>query len=197
MLVVSIAGSPGTRSRSGELLNYASQLLQRRGVEVVSYRVRDFAAEDLLYARFDSPQVRQLLEHVQQADGLIIATPVYKASFSGALKALLDLLPERALADKVVLPIASGGSAAHMLAVDYALKPVLAALKAEEVLEGLYAVDAQIQYAEADCPAALEAHLRERLDEALEDLLLALARRPQPPDPVILHDRLRTSRRSN
>src|SRR5690606_32684441 len=90
MLVVSIAGSPGTRSRSGELLNYAAQHLQRRGVEVVSYRVRDFAAEDLLHARFDSPQVRQLLEHVQQADGLIIATPVYKASFSGALKALLD-----------------------------------------------------------------------------------------------------------
>lgn len=177
MLVVSIAGSPGICSRSGELLNYAAQQLQRRGSEVVSYRVRDFAVEDLLHARFDSPQVRQFLEHVQQADGLIIATPVYKASFSGALKALLDLLPERALADKVVLPIASGGSAAHMLAVDYALKPVLTALKAE-VLEGVYAVDAQIQYDEADRPALLEPQLFERLDEALEHLLLALSRRP-------------------
>lgn len=194
MLVVSIAGSPATRSRSGELLNYAAQHLQRRGVEVVSYRVRDFAAEDLLHARFDSPQVRQLLEHVQQADGLIIATPVYKASFSGALKALLDLLPERALADKVVLPIATGGSAAHMLAVDYALKPVLAALKAQEVLHGVYAVDAQIQCAEADRPAELDPLLRQRLDEALEHLLTALARRPQALDPDILHDRLVTSR---
>jgi FMN reductase len=194
MLVVSIAGSPATRSRSGELLTYAAQLLQQRGVEVVSYRVRDFAAEDLLHARFDSPQVRQLLEHVQQADGLIIATPVYKASFSGALKALLDLLPERALADKVVLPIATGGSAAHMLAVDYALKPVLAALKAQEVLQGVYAVDAQIQYAEAERPALLEPQLRERMDEALEHLLTALARRPQPLDPDILHDRLVMSR---
>jgi hypothetical protein len=58
---------------------------------------------------------------------------VYKASFSGALKTLLDLFPERALEGKVVLPFATGGTIAHMLAVDYALKPVLSALKAQEI----------------------------------------------------------------
>ena len=87
------------------------------------------------------PKVLDLLAQVANADGLVIATPVYKASFSGALKTVLDLLPERALAHKVVLPMATGGSIAHMLAVDYALKPVLSALKAQELLHGIFAED--------------------------------------------------------
>ncbi|MFY2980449.1 NAD(P)H-dependent oxidoreductase, partial [Klebsiella pneumoniae] len=85
------------------------------------------------YARFDNPALHTLNEQLAGADGLIIATPVYKASFSGALKTLLDLLPERALEGKIVLPLATGGTIAHMLAVDYALKPVLNALKAQEI----------------------------------------------------------------
>ncbi|MGA0423628.1 NAD(P)H-dependent oxidoreductase [Escherichia coli] len=70
-------------------------------------------------------------EQLQQADGLIVATPAPNAACSGALKTLLDLLPERALQGKVVLPLATGGTVAHLLAVDYALKPVLSALKAQ------------------------------------------------------------------
>lgn len=194
MMVVSLAGSPNPRSRSGVMLDIAGDWLQRHGVEVVRYGVRDFDAQDLLHARFDSPAVRQLVEHIEQADGLLIATPVYKASFSGALKTLLDLLPERALAHKVVLPIASGGSIAHMLAVDYALKPVLAALKAQETLHGVFAVDAQIHYAEAGQPASLAPDLGERLEESLQQLYAALARRPQPLDPGQLQASLASAR---
>ncbi|WP_312679507.1 NADPH-dependent FMN reductase [Stutzerimonas nitrititolerans] len=194
MLVVSLAGSPSQRSRSGVLLDVAGDWLQRRGVELVRYGVRDFNAEDLLHGRFDSPLVQRFIEHVEAADGLLIATPVYKASFSGALKTLLDLLPERALAHKVVLPMASGGSVAHMLAVDYALKPVLTALKAQEMLHGVYAVDAQISYADAERPASLAPELQERLEESLQQLFAALARRPQPLDPKLLHERLASAR---
>ena len=98
MMVVSLAGSPSQRSRSGVLLDAAGDWLQRHGVEVVRYAVRDFEPADLIHARFDSPVVQRFAEHVEQADGLLVATPVYKASFAGALKTLLDLLPERALA---------------------------------------------------------------------------------------------------
>ncbi|AGA88526.1 FMN reductase, SsuE family [Stutzerimonas stutzeri RCH2] len=180
MMVVSLAGSPSQRSRSGVLLDAAGDWLQRHGVEVVRYAVRDFEPADLIHARFDSPVVQRFAEHVEQADGLLVATPVYKASFAGALKTLLDLLPERALANKAVLPLASGGSAAHMLALDYALKPVLAALKAQEILQGVYAVDRQIAYAEGNQPARLEDELRERLEAAASQLLAALARCPRP-----------------
>ena len=194
MLVVTLGGSPSQRSRSGVLLDKTRQWLQQQGVEVVSYQIRDFPAEDLLHARFDSPKVIDLLQQVANADGLVIATPVYKASFSGALKTLLDLLPERALAHKVVLPIATGGSIAHMLAVDYALKPVLSALKAQELLHGIFAEDSQIAYGEGSAQAQLVPVLEQRLHEALEQLYSAMARRPKPLDPDVLNERLLSAR---
>ena len=194
MLVVTLGGSPSQRSRSGVLLDRAKSWLNQQGVEVVSYQVRDFPAEDLLHARFDSPHIIDLLQQIENADGLVIATPVYKASFSGALKTVLDLLPERALSHKVVLPIATGGSIAHMLAVDYALKPVLSALKAQEMLHGIFAEDSQIAYGEGSAPAQLVPVLEPRLNESLEHFYSALARRPKPLDPNILNERLITSR---
>jgi FMN reductase len=194
MLVVSLGGSPSLKSRSNILLDRTKHWLQLRGVEVLSYQVRDFNAEELLFADFGSPAVQQLIKQVERADGLIIATPVYKASFSGALKTLLDVLPERALNHKVVLPIATGGSSAHMLAVDYALKPVLAALKAQEMLHAIFADDSQIAYGENDAPAQLAPALEQRLDDALQQFQQALSRRPAPIEPGVLNDRLINAR---
>lgn len=131
MRVITTAGSPRFPSRSSSLLEYAREKLNGLDVEVYHWNLQNFAPEDLLYARFDSPALKTFTEQLQQADGLIVATPVYKAAYSGALKTLLDLLPERALQGKVVLPLATGGTVAHLLAVDYALKPVLSALKAQ------------------------------------------------------------------
>lgn len=125
MRIVTLAGSPRFPPRSSALLEYARDKLSARDVEVCHWHLQNFAPEDLLYARFDSPALLTLIDQLSEADGLIVATPVYKASFSGALKTLLDLLPERALEHKVVLPLATGGTIAHLLAVDYALKPVL------------------------------------------------------------------------
>jgi FMN reductase len=172
------------------LLERSQRWLQQHGVEVVSYRIQDFNAEELLHARFDSPQIQALQAHVAAADGLLIATPVYKASFSGALKVLLDLLPERALEHKVLLPFSTGGSSAHMLAVDYALRPVLTALKAQEVQHGVFADDSQIAYGENGAAAQLAVSLEQRLEDALEQFHSALARRPKPLDPNVLNQRL-------
>ena len=179
MLVVSLSGSPAIKSRSGVVLEHAGHWLRSQGVGVTTLRVRDFDPQDLIYAHFDSPQVLDFIEAVKQADGLLIGTPVYKASFSGALKTLLDLLPERSLHGKVVLPLATGGSIAHMLAVDYALKPVLSALKCQEVLHGIFAIDSQIKYADNDQGGELEEVLQERLREGLEHFYLGLQHRVQ------------------
>ena len=179
MLVVSISGSPSIRSRSGVVLKHAAQWLGNHGVDVSAVRIQDFNAEDLLYARFDSPQVQAYIEAVAKADGLLIGTPVYKASFSGALKTLLDLLPERSLHGKVVLPLATGGSIGHMLAVDYALKPVLSALKCQEVLHGVFAIDSQISYGDDALGGDLDPVLTQRLHDGLDHFLLGLQHRTQ------------------
>lgn len=175
MRVISLAGSPRTPSRSTALLQLSQRWLQQQNVEVIPYTLHDFRADDLLHANFNSPDIKAFAAQLATADGLLIATPVYKASFSGALKTLLDLLPERALDHKVVLPLATGGSIGHMLAVDYALKPVLAALKAQEVLHGVFADDSQVVL-NGELFTLAEG-VTARLAEALESFYLALSRR--------------------
>ena len=172
MLVVSLGGSPSLRSRSGVLLDRSQRWLQQQGVEVVSYQVRDFPAEDLLHARFDSPKVLDLLQQIENADGLLIATPVYKASFSGALKTVLDLLPERALNHKIVLPMATGGSIAHMLVVDTLNQGV--GSESQEMLQGIFA-EAADRLGEAG-PGAVGTRWN-RMHEALDQFVSAMARR--------------------
>ncbi len=178
MRVITLAGSPRFPSRSTALLALSQQRLESRGVEFIPWNIQNFVPEDLINARFDAPALLAFKEDLASADGLIVATPVYKASFTGALKTLLDLLPERALEHKVVLPLATGGTVAHLLAVDYALKPVLNALKAQEILHGVFADDTQITH--YDRQPELVPQLTLRLDEALETFWQALARRHLP-----------------
>lgn len=175
MRVITLAGSPRFPSRSSALLEYAREKLSALDVEVCHWHLHNFDPQDLLYARFDSPALQALNEQLAGADGLIVATPIYKASFSGALKTLLDLLPERALEGKVVLPLATGGTVAHMLAVDYALKPVLSALKAQEILHGVFADDSQVQ--DYQHRPQFSPNLETRLNSALETFWQALHRR--------------------
>lgn len=125
MKVLTIAGSPLPISRSGAVLTFASGLLRQRGLSTEHVSVRDLPADDLLLGRFDSLALKPTFSKLNAAQAVLVATPVYKASFAGTLKAFLDLWPENALVGKVVLPFATAGSSAHLLAVDYALKPVL------------------------------------------------------------------------
>ncbi|WP_175400395.1 NAD(P)H-dependent oxidoreductase, partial [Streptomyces prasinopilosus] len=88
-----------------------------------------------------------------RADGVVVGTPVYKASYSGVLKALLDLLPQYALAGKTVLPLATGGSIAHVLAIDYALRPVLSSMGAAHIVQGRFILDEDITVHDDGSPA--------------------------------------------
>lgn len=109
-------------------------------------RVRDLPAEDLLYARFDSDAIKQANAAVAEADAVIVATPVYKASYTGILKAYIDLLPQKGFENKIMLPLAMGGTLAHHLSIDYALKPLMAALGATRILTGMFVLDSQVSW---------------------------------------------------
>ena len=173
--VVTIAGSPSTFSRSSAVLQHARQLLGKQGISSHNILVRDLPAEDLLAGRADSPAIQAVIKTIENTQAVIIATPVYKAAYTGILKVFLDLLPQTALAGKVVLPIATGGSAAHTLAIDYALKPVLAALGARHILSGIYLVDSQYTVQDGEL-VGLETALERRLEVGLSDLVAGLGR---------------------
>jgi SsuE family FMN reductase len=128
--VLSISASPQPASRTHALLTHVNQRLTAAGHSVRALQVRDLPATPLLGGDPTHPDLIEAIHAVRAADALVVVTPVYQAAYSGLLKVFLDLLPQFALRGKTVLPLTIGGSTAHALAVDYALRPVLAALGA-------------------------------------------------------------------
>ncbi|WP_025676816.1 NADPH-dependent FMN reductase [Paenibacillus massiliensis] len=167
--VVIIAGAPSVSSRLTGLTSYSAEVLERAGLSVEVIQVSALPAEALVYADFNSTAVKQALVSVQAADAVIVATPVYKAAYSGVLKLFLDLIPQEGLRGKPVLPLVIGGSIAHLLAIDYALKPVLSALGARQLLGGVYAVDQGITRLEQG-GFSLSAEIIDRLERSLQEL---------------------------
>lgn len=161
--VLLVAGSPSVSSRSGAVLLALRDRIEAAGLTTHILRVRDLPAEALLHAQFDHPDIIEAIEEVKHASALVVATPVYKASFAGILKTFLDLLPQNALVDKPVLPVATGGSPAHLLVLEYSLKPVLATLGACKFIPGLYIQDSQILETN---PPLFEADIEFRLQGA-------------------------------
>jgi FMN reductase len=141
--IVIVSGSPSSTSRSERVLHYLGKRVEQEGFSIKHISVKDVDADDLLFGNFKSEQIKQISFELEQADGVIVGTPVYKSSYSGVLKALIDLLPQDILQDKPVLPLMTGGSPAHLLAIEYTLKPLLASLKGHNV-KGLYYQDSQL-----------------------------------------------------
>jgi FMN reductase len=170
MNIVGLLGSPSVASRSAALLQLAQSRLQGVATELHTLSLRDLPAEALVQAQFDHPLIQQALHEVAQAQVVLVATPIYKAAYSGLLKAFLDLLPQDGLRDKTILPLATGGSMAHLLALDYALKPVLSALGARDILDPVYATDPQIPRhpQQGYVPAA---EVQERVQRSLQVLI--------------------------
>ncbi|MFX3632457.1 MAG: NADPH-dependent FMN reductase [Candidatus Pristimantibacillus sp.] len=180
--VVIVSGSPNPGSRLTGITQYVEQQLALQKIEVKHITVASLPAEDLIHARFDSPAIIEAAAIVEAAEVVIIASPVYKASFTGVLKTFLDLLPQKGLQNKFVTPLFIGGSIAHLLSIDYALKPVLSALNAKHFGSGVFAVDSQIARIDAgvgESQFQLNDDLRVRLDAAIAELIEELSHRQQ------------------
>ncbi|MDB5959374.1 MAG: ssuE [Massilia sp.] len=181
MSVLLIGGSPSSSSSGTRLLHHIGERLASQGHHCSRLQVRDLPAAALLHADFTDPAIVRALAQVAAADAVVVATPVYKAAYSGVLKAFLDLLPQDGLRNKLVLPIATGGSQSHLLALDYALRPVLASLDARFILPSIYTTSSQLTW-HAEHGLSLDAAIAPRVDRGVEQLsseLFALAlRRP-------------------
>jgi FMN reductase len=136
--ILAITGSPSATSRT-------TLFVKRLNLPDVEYiHARDVPAEALLGTNPNHPAILTVAAAIANASAVVVATPVYKAAYSGLLKTLLDLLPQFAFAGKVVLPLASGGSIANVLAIDYALRPVLSSMGATHIVPGFFALESFI-----------------------------------------------------
>ncbi|NML17630.1 NADPH-dependent FMN reductase [Azohydromonas caseinilytica] len=183
MNIVTLSGSPSASSRSASLLRWCEVQLAASARSIHSIALRELPATALLQADFAHPGLQDALQRVAQADVVLLSTPIYKAAYSGLLKVFLDLLPQDGLRGKQVLPLATGGSLAHLLALDYALRPVLHALGARQVLDAVFATDGQFQK-HPDLGYVPDAEIVARLTRSLGPLLEAAAQRRAEPASV-------------
>ena len=174
--IVTITGSPSASSRTLALTEHVGGVLRGQGFTVDAVNVRELPAQDLLSARGDSPELRDALGLVERARGVVVTTPVYKAAYSGVLKTFLDLLPQSGLAGKIVLPLVTGGTVSHVLAIDYALRPVLHALGADHVVGGLFILDKLLERKPSG-GLVISPDISQRLDNVLADFVASVRRR--------------------
>ncbi|WP_193606966.1 FMN reductase [Nocardioides lijunqiniae] len=108
-------------------------------VELVELRPLAHALADHLLTGFPNAELEEVLEKVRLADGLIMVTPVFSASFSGLFKTFTDVMEPGLLIGKPVLIGATAGTSRHSLVLDHALRPLFAYLRAVVVPTGVFA----------------------------------------------------------
>jgi FMN reductase len=179
--ILLIGGSPTHPSKAHILLDYAKELLDNQlenqfeisKIKTSTLLVRNLLAEDLAFGRYSSPALEYPKKLIEDADGLIIASPIAKSAYTGLLKSFLDLLPRGLLSRKVILPLATSNTIAHSLAIDYSLKPVLAELGATNILNSVFAVEDELHQSSSGITADIAVTLR--LQTALQDFVGAIA----------------------
>ncbi|MEV0618623.1 FMN reductase [Nonomuraea sp. NPDC050404] len=179
-LVVVTAGltQPSSTRLLGDRL--AEAVAQRaQGTEVRVVELRELAVDiaNNFVTGFPAARLRAAIEAVTGADALIVVTPIFSGSYSGLFKSFFDVLDNTALTGKPVLIAATGGTARHSLALEHALRPLFAYLRAVVVPTAVYA-------ASEDWGGGRDAFtdgLGERVARAAQELAdLAAHRAPRP-----------------
>lgn len=146
-------------------------------VDVIELRGLAHAITDNLLTGFPSGALAEAVELVRQADAVIAVTPIFSASYSGLFKSFFDVLDAGVLDAKPVLLGATAGTARHSLAIEFALRPLFAYLKAEVVPTAVFA-------ASEDFGSTAAGTLADRVDRAGLELANRLTSRPVGRDTV-------------
>ncbi len=142
--VVAVSGSLHTPSRTTALVKEIVAAFGRElPIEAHLIEVTEIGAEFAGALRRDQlpDSVEAELQRIESADLLIVASPVYRASFTGLFKHLFDFVGQYALVDKPVLLAATGGSDRHALIIEHQFRPLFGFFQALTLPIGVYAND--------------------------------------------------------
>jgi NAD(P)H-dependent FMN reductase len=124
--IILVAGSPSSTSRSSFVAQVVAGVATRAGLTWRTFSLGDFEPADVLYGRGDAPATKVFLDAVKASAAIVLATPVYKATYAGGLKAIVDLIPPDALVGRPALGIATTKLHAHGAEVEQAYKSLFA-----------------------------------------------------------------------
>lgn len=128
-----------TRLLADRLASATVEALSEADVDVIELRPLAHALADHLVTGFPSGELAEAIEKLRAADGLIVVTPVFAASYSGLFKTFFDVLEPELLDGKPVLVAATAGTARHSLVLEHALRPLFSYLHAVVVPTGVFA----------------------------------------------------------
>jgi FMN reductase len=173
-----------TRLLADRLSSAVIQALADLEVEVEAdvIDLRDHAHDltNMLLTGFAGPDLATAIDQVVKADGLIAATPIFSASYSGLFKTFFDVLDPDALAGKPVLIAATAGTARHSLALEHVVRPLFSYLHAVVVPTTVFAASE-----DWGGRGGAEEALSERIERGARELarLVASDQRPAVVDP--------------
>ena len=171
--VVVVNGSPNERSKTMGLADLVTSRLGA-AVPIDLHRVDVYRLGPGFtgaLARDDvPPAVAAAFRLVEQADVLVAATPVYRASYSGMFKHFFDFIDQYGMANKPVLLVATGGSDRHALIIEHALRPLFGFFQAATAPVGFYANSGDF-----DGTLVLNSEVYSRIDIGLRDILPRLS----------------------
>ena len=141
--IVVVVGNPNRGGRTTQAGQAVAERLQgeRPDLDIALIELSDVAS-----SLFDwgSENVKTFVEEVVAAEALVVASPTYKACFTGLLKAFLDWFAAGSLGGIPTVPVMLGGSPLHALAVEVHLRPVLSEVGASMPSRGLYLLDSEV-----------------------------------------------------
>lgn len=164
--VLAVVGNPKRASRTSEV----ARLVARRVASVVPGGPRveliELGQVGPALLGWGDPAVDALRQRLADASALVVASPTYKATYTGLLKLLLDHLDAGELAGLVTVPVMTGAGPAHALALDVHLVPVLVEVGASVPARGLYVWGEQ-----QDAPEAAVMHWWQQAEPTLHRAL--------------------------
>jgi FMN reductase len=163
--VVGVSGSLKAPSRTIALVDaIIDSLGQHLDVEPLHIRINEIGPSFAgTLKRSELPdEVESALQAIETADVLVVASPVYRASFTGLFKHLFDFVDQYALVDTPILLAATGGSERHALIIEHQFRPLFGFFQALTLPVGVYAHDSDFTDYQIS-----SIRLQERLEKAV------------------------------
>jgi FMN reductase len=169
VVVTAGIGDPSaTRMLADRIARRAADLASRRGTEMAVRVIdlRELATEitAAMVSQLVGPKLRRAVDALGEADGIVAATPVYKAGASGLFTSFFQILDNDLLIAKPVVPAATAGTARHALVVDEQLRSLFGYLRTTVVPTSLFAAPEDWR----------DPALNKRVDRAALELLLLM-----------------------
>lgn len=143
MKIIGISGSLSQHSKTEITVQKALDLIGEQD-QTIQTELITLSTYNLVFCDGRNPDnyeadTRTVIDKIIAADALIVGSPIYRGTFSGAFKNLFDLIPNDSIRGKAVGIVATGGSDHHYLAIEHQFKPLIGYFNAFSIPGGVYA----------------------------------------------------------